>query len=507
MACPRRPIAATALSLGVRACEHDLRMSDAQSRVDAPAAARLGAGEKLAYGLGDTAIAARLTAVQLHLLPFYTDVVFLPAWLAGVGRMLGLVWDGVNDPVAGWLSDRTRTRLGRRRPFILAAAVPMGLAFCLLWTPPAGLGTAGIFLWFVLAYVLLDTFVTLYTTPYLALGAELTDDYHERTQVSAMRSAFHVVGLLAGALIPGVVLEAYGADRTRGHLVMGLAIGGAMAGVGLVTGLLVRERATHAAPLPRDAHGLVRGIARTLRNRPFRVLLVTFALLQIGGGCYQTVLPYAFRYWLHMPDRVGTVLAVYLLSSVASLPLWTRLAWRLGKDRALRLCIVWGATSLAVAPFVLSPDLSAPALYGFLVLAGLGAGGWNVLPVAITADVVDADELETAERREGAYFGLWTLTLKLATALASAVVGVGLAVIGYVPNVEQTAGALLGLKLLYGPIPAVLLLGGLLAFAGFPLTRERHAAVQAALAARRHSRPAAGSGTAGHDTRSASCPA
>jgi GPH family glycoside/pentoside/hexuronide:cation symporter len=120
-----------------------------------------------------------------------------------------------------------------------------------------------------------------------------------------------------------------------------------------------------------------------------------------------------------------------------------------------------------------------------LVFAGLGAGGWAVIPVAITADVVDTDELETGQRREGAYFGVWTLALKLANALAAGVVGVGLELSGYAPNAVQSPGAILGIQLLYGPIPAFFLLCGLVAFRRFPLTRARHAAVQEALARRR----------------------
>jgi glycoside/pentoside/hexuronide:cation symporter, GPH family len=168
-----------------------------------------------------------------------------------------------------------------------------------------------------------------------------------------------------------------------------------------------------------------------------------------------------------------------------SLPLWTWLARRLGKDRALKLCMLWGTASLAVVPIVFSPDMSALRMGTFLVLAGLGNGGWAVLPVAITADIVDTDELETYRRREGAYFGMWMLALKLATGLASGIVGLGLQLVGYVPNAVQTDGAILGIKLLYGPIPAVILLLGLALFYRFPLTRERHAEVQAALAARR----------------------
>lgn len=456
--------------------------------VPASAAARLSVWQKVAYGFGDLAIAVRQTVFQFAMLPFFTDVVLLAPWLAGAAKMVGLVWDGVNDPITGYLSDGTRSRLGRRRPFLLAAAIPMGLTFALLWLVPAGMGQLATFLLLVAAYLVLDTCFTVYATPYLALGAELSDDYHERTQLSATRALFHVVGLFLGATAPFAILALYGDDRATGYAVMGVVVGAFMTLVALTTGALVRER-----PLPARARAAERpswrafasGLMATLRNRPFRVMLATFAVLQIGGGITQAMVPYAFQYWLGRQDLMGQVLTLYMGGFVLSLPLWTYLARRLGKDRALKLCMAWGAISLAVVPLVFSPDMSTLRMSAFLVLAGLGNGGWAVLPVAITADIIDTDELETYHRREGAYFGMWMLALKLATGLASGAVGLGLQLIGYVPNAVQTESAILGIKLLYGPIPAVFLVVGLILFRRFPLTRERHAEVQAALAARR----------------------
>ena len=443
--------------------------------------------QKIAYGFGDVIIGIRMTAFQFYLLPFYTDVVVLAPWLAGLGKMFGLVWDGVNDPITGYLSDRTETRLGRRRPFLLAAALPMGLTFGLLWSPPAHLGPLAGFLYLFLAYVVLDTFFTLYATPYLALGAELSHDYHERTQISAARALFHVIGLFAGGVIPGAVLRRY-ADPATGYAIMGFGIGAFMTFVALLTAALTREvPPAHAARPALSWRAFRSGMTSTLQNRPFRIMIGTFTLILLGGGLHQTLVPYAFRYWLEMPEQVSAVIGVYLTASVLSLPIWTRLAGRLGKDRALKLCMLWATLALSALPFAFVPGMGKLRLGCFLVLAGLGNGGWAVLPVAITADIVDHDELSTAERREGAYFGIWTLVMKVSAGLASGVVGFALQLLGYVPNVTQSATTVLGIKLLYGPIPAAFMLAAFLVFRRFPLTRERHREVQAALAARRAS--------------------
>jgi GPH family glycoside/pentoside/hexuronide:cation symporter len=450
----------------------------------------LPAWRKLAYGFGDVIIGMRMTVFQFYLLPFYTDVVVLAPWLAGLGKMLGLVWDGVNDPVTGYLSDRTETRIGRRRPFLLLSAFPMGLTFGLLWAPPAHLGALAGFLYLFLAYVVLDTFFTVYATPYLALGAELSHDYHERTQLSAARAFFHVVGLFIGGVVPGAILRRWGSVPATGYAVMGFGMGASMTVVALVTGALTREiPPARGSRAPLSWSAFWRGMTSTLENRPFRIMIGTFALILLGGGLHQTLVPYAFRYWLLMPERTNAVIGVYLAASVLSLPLWTRLAGRLGKDRALKLCMLWATVALALLPVAFAPGMGTPRLGTFLVLAGLGNGGWAVLPVAITADIVDHDELGTAERREGAYFGLWTLVMKLAAAVASGLVGGALQVLGYVPNATQSATTVLGIQLLYGPVPAAFILTAFLVFRRFPLTRERHQEVQAALAARRASGP------------------
>ncbi len=454
--------------------------------VGAMARPRLTVGEKLVYGFGDIIIALRMSSFQFYLLPFYTDVVLLAPWLAGIGKMIGLLWDGINDPLVGHLSDRTRSRLGRRRPYLLATAVPLGIAFAAVWSPPAGLGAAAAFAWLVGSFFVLDTVFTLYATPYMALGAELSTDYHERTQLAAARALFHLLGLMAGVTLPAAILARFPGAHAEGYRVVGVTLGLAMIVVALVTGSLLRER--RSAPESAGEGGFrdfVDTLAGTLRNPSFRVLITTFGFILLGGGLYQTLVPYAITYWLGRPAAVGGILAVYMGASVCSLPIWTRLARRLGKDRALRLCMVWAAIALGSTPLVLGPGVGNGRLWGFLALAGLGNGGWMVLPVAITADVIDHDELLTARRREGAYFGVWTLVMKVAAALASGAAGVALQVLGYVPNQPQSAATILGIKWLYGPIPAVLILLGLVVFSRFPLTREKHREIQQALALRR----------------------
>jgi GPH family glycoside/pentoside/hexuronide:cation symporter len=457
-------------------------------RAVALAESTLSRGQKAIYGFGDVLIAVRMSCFQFYLLPFYTDVVLREpelVGLAGLAKAIGLLWDGINDPVAGYLSDRTRTRLGRRRPFMLGAALPLGVAFALVWWAPTTIGTTWRFVYLVVAFLVMDTAFSLYATPYLALGAELSRNYHERTQLAAARGAFHLLGLILGVAVPGIIIGWHGHDSPTGYRVMGITLGAGMVLVACVTALGLRERRPSAAP-PEDVswHAFVGGLRSTLRNPSFRILVLSFGFILLGAGLYQTLLPYAFRYWLRHPELIGSVPLVYIIASVVSLPIWTRLAGRLGKDRAMRACIAWAAVALGATPFVLGPGVERPTMFFFVGLAGLGNGGWVVIPASLMADAVDWDELHTRARREGAYFGIWTLVMKVAAAVASGAVGVALQAIGYVPNAEQTASTILGIKILYGPVPALFMLAALVVFQRFPLTRARHEEVQAALAAR-----------------------
>lgn len=465
----------------------------------APVPTRLSRGVKISYGIGDIVLAIRHSSILNFLLFFYTNVVMLSPSLAGLALAIGRIWDGMNDPVVGYLSDSTTSRFGRRRPYLLASTLPLGLSFFLLWSPPQGMGNLGNFIFLASAYVLMDAFFTLYATPYLALGAELSRDYHERTQIVTTRAVFHGLGALLTVLClskvaggsPATIEEGVAALPTTlppevvraGFTKIGAILGGIMVLSGLIAFYWSREVPLAANGERVSFAAFFRNLTGTLRNRPFRIIILTFAVMTFGAAVHQPLTIYVFRDWLLMPQQLPTVMFLYLVSTILSLGIWTRFARRVGKNRAFQVCILWSVVVLSVFP-LLRADMPRQLFYLFIFFAGLGAGGY-VLPVSIAADVIDYDELLTGQRREGAFFGLWTLTMKLLAAGAIALVGVALDLIGYVPNQPQSATTLWGLKMLYGPVPAFFLFLSLLIFLRFPLTRESHAETQRQLQARR----------------------
>jgi sugar (glycoside-pentoside-hexuronide) transporter len=454
---------------------------------------------RICYSIGELPIAIRMASFNNFLLFFYTNVTMLSPALAGMALALGRVWDGLNDPLVGYLSDNTTSRFGRRRPYLFASVIPLGVTFYLLWSPPGGLSTWGNFVYLAAAYMIMDGCFTFYSTPYLALGAELSRDYHERTQVVTTRAVVHSLGALLALICfsrvvgvsptelqegAGTVASTQAPELLRiGFAQMGAFLAGTMILSGIIAFYGSRELTFGGNSQPMSFAAFFRTFASTLRNRPFRIKLLSFAFLVFGWALHQPLTIYVYRDWLTMGEHIPTVMTLFFVSMMFSLGLWGRLAGRIGKNRAFQLCLAWSITVLCLFP-LMRADMPRQWFYVFIIFIGLGAGGY-ALPASLVADIIDYDELQTGQRREGAFFGFWTLVMKMMGALAIACVGFGLDIIGYQPNQQQTDATLFGLKILYGPVPACFLLLSLLIFFRFPLTRESHAEIQQALQARR----------------------
>ncbi|MEW6269797.1 MAG: MFS transporter [Thermodesulfobacteriota bacterium] len=462
---------------GARATERSTVTPAARTATPAP----LSLARKLLYGAGELPVGARLASLTVVLFPFYTDVALLPPALVGAALALGRVWDGINDPITGWLSDRTRTRFGRRRPYMGAMIVPLAVCFAALWMPPEGSANE-VFLYLIGALFLFDVFFGFYTTPYLALGAELSTDYAERARVVTLRAVFHNLGLLLGGGGFLALATALGAGR-EAYATAGTALAALMLAGGLIAFLGTREPPPPVEQERASLGALLRDLRATLRLRSFRIILAGTALAICGSSINQAFALYVFRDAFGVSREAGLVVAVYLLAATVSFPFWGAAAARFGKNLSFAACLAWSVASLCFAPLV-NPSWPLAATLGFIVLAGLGVGGY-VLPLAIVADVFDEDELDSGRRREGAFFGVWTLTMKLAAATGIALAGLLLPQLGYVPGQEQqTPEAIWLLKLAWGPLPALFFVATLLVVRRFPLSRERHREIRDALARR-----------------------
>jgi len=404
-----------------------------------------------AYGLPALPLSIVGLPLNVYLPSLYTAGLGLSLSTVGLVLLAVRLSDVVTDPLVGTLSDRTRGRLGRRRPWILAALPIGGPALWYLFVPPEGAGALHLFVTAALLYLAW----TMIAVPHAAWGAELSGDYFARTRIAGWREGFSVLGVMVSAALPALLADPRPQSALRALAAATLAVAPAAL---LLMFLLVPEP---PAP-PRRAHA--GGVGLILRNQPFRVLLSAWTVNGIANGLPAALFLAVVTDVLQIPDRAGALLFAYFAAAVAAVPLWTALARRIGKHRT------WcGAMLGATLVFTAVPLLGAGAFRPFLavcLLSGAALGADLVLPPSMQADVVDLDELQSGEARAGLFFAAWSMATKLGNAAA---VGVGLPLLellGYAPG---TGGGLDALVALYAVVPVLLKLFAVVLVWHFPI--------------------------------------
>jgi len=431
-------------------------------------------GLKLAYGAPNVAGAGMLVPILIHMPKFYSDVVLVPLGYLAIAIAVARALDALSDPFVGWLSDRTHTRWGRRRPYIAIGAPLCALAFWALFSPPAGLSKDAAALWFVGTFVLYFVFHTVFALPHYALGPELTLDYHERSRLFGVREGFSILGTIVAAVAPGVLVSGGMSERQAFQ-----AIGATFAVllVLLFAGLLlrIRERPDFAA---RESNPFVPGVRRALRNRPFRILLLTYVVGSVSGAIPCTLMPFFNAYVIRPDDQarwLATFLAAYFLSGFLCLPLWVTVARRFGKRPAWLASFFMGVSGGAAMFFLGQGDT-----LGLLVLiawAGSSFGAGLFLGPAMQADVIDYDELHTGKRREAQYSAFWGMLPKFVAIPSAAIPIAILGSIGYVPNAVQTPQVVFAIKAIFALTPAFFSTLAFFIAWRFPIDERVHRAI------------------------------
>ncbi len=444
---------------------------------------RLTGRDKWVYGSGDLGFSLTNTILNVYLALFLTDVVGLTPAVAALAFFIGSTWDYINDPIIGYLSDRTRSRWGRRRPFLLFGALPMAAAFCMLWWRPPLEGVPALAAYYSIMYALFDTAATFVYMPYYALTPELTDDYDERTGLTSRRMFFSILGSLIAFTLPLAVVDGFRPEHAERVFLMGGIFGLISALPLFVVFRGTRERPEFMAKQP--AASLRKSLAVAGKNRPFVFGLVMFLFNGVTMSIIQVVLLYYIKYVVVREPQSDLIMATIFVVAMLALPLWERISRRLNK----RSAYISGISFLAVVLLVLSsltPQTDLAFIMVLCVLAGIGVSAMHVMPWAIIPDAIEYGELQSGEREEGMFYSLITLAQKVASSIAVPLALLVLQISGYVPNsAAQPASAILGIRIVAGPIPAFTLCLGILFTMLYPLGRENFREITRQLEERR----------------------
>ncbi len=443
---------------------------------------RLPTRTKIIYGSGDTGFSLTQTILGAYFAIFLTDVVGIPAGVAAIAVFVGRSWDYVNDPIIGHLSDRTRSRFGRRRPYFLFGAAPFAVTFCMLWWKPPLTGTTPLALYYAVAYLLFDTAATFVYMPYFALTPELTSDYDERTSLTSYRMFFSILASLIAFSLPLMIIGSFRPENAGRVLLMG-AIFAVVSAAPLV--LVFFGTSEPAAPSAVETSGFFESIKAVSKNRPFRYSLGLYLCTWVAIDIMQATLLYFLKYNMLRESESDLILATIFVAAILALPLWNRLSVRYAKKTAYIIGIVfWIVVQITIVS--LGPGTPLAVLLALCVCAGIGVGAAHVLPWSMLPDAIEWDERETGTRREGIYYSAVTLTKKITSSIAIPLALLLLGVADYVPNAQtQSTQALLTIRLLAGPIPALLLVAGIVFAARYPLGREEFAAIVGEIERRR----------------------
>jgi glycoside/pentoside/hexuronide:cation symporter, GPH family len=460
---------------------------------------KLSFSTKLAYGAGDLGPAITANILGVFLLIFFTNVAGLKPHLAGSILMIGKIWDAINDPIVGVMSDRTQSRWGRRHPWMIFGAIPFGITFILQWLVPP-LNEWGLFTYYVFVAVLFNTFYTAVNLPYTALTPELTQDYDERTSLNSFRFAFSIGGSILSLLLAKAIFDAFKNNPLQQYLVLSsisavisaLALYWCVLGTQKRVALAERKRQDNTGTEPSLPY--LQQLKIAFSNRPFLYVIGIYLCSWLAVQNTVSIIPYFVKSYMGLGDQdfINVVLTVQGTSMVM-LFVWTAISNRLGKKAVYFMGMsLWIIAELGL--FFLQPGQTG-LMYLLAVLAGFGVSTAYLVPWSMIPDVIELDELNTGQRREGIFYGFMVLLQKVALAIGLFVVGWVLQQSGFQetaagqPDPTQPLSALWAIRWMVGPVPLVVLLMGLGLAYLYPISKEIHAEILLKLAERKRSSP------------------
>jgi len=415
--------------------------------------------------------------VGLYMTPFATDVLLISPGAMGAIFLISRLWDAISDPIAGFLSDRTRSSLGRRRPWIAASVIPICGMYVMMWSPPEDLQGNVLVVWMALGVIGFYTAMTIFIVPHTALGAELTDAYHDRTRIFGFRHVIWTLGTIAAV---GGMQLIINADAARQVARQSSLVVSAVTAILLVTAVAVlRERKEFQG---RGGKNPLHSFRDVWRNHHARLLLVIFLIENLGSATIGVLTFYVAKYVIMRPDLTGYFIFAYMGASIVFIGIWLPLSRRFGKKRLWVTSMLLTASAFGGMFFLEEGRILLISVLA--VLGGTAAGCGAMIGPSIQADVIDYDEYKTGQRKEGAYFAAWNFVFKSATGITIMVTLSVLELVGFEPNIEQSDEVKFAIVALYSLAPLACYLVGAFLLSSFSLDETEHTRIRRVLDAR-----------------------
>lgn len=469
--------------------------------------AKLTFSEKLAYGAGDLGTSITTNLLSFFLLFFFTNVAGLEPALAGLVLLIGKVFDAINDPIIGVLSDRTKSKMGRRLPWMIYAAIPFGLSFFAQWLVPSA-DKMVLFWYYVIIGIVFNTFFTAVNLPYTALTPEITQDYNERTSLNTFRFTFSIGGSILSLFIAQIIFAFFkdparqtGSCNAGGmqYIVLG-AVCAVISSISIywcVWGIKRRAIASDRHRLRNESidaateeMGFFEQLKIVFSNRPFLFVIGIYFCSWLALQITASIIPYFVVNWMKMQESDFILVTIAVQgTALLMLSVWSAVSKQFGKKAAYFMGS--GIWIIAQAGLFFLQEGQVVMLYVLAIMAGAGVSTAYLIPWSMIPDVTDLDELETGQRREGIFYAFMVLLQKFGLAIGLFLLGLGLSWAKFKESVPcqplpvQPDSALFAIRVAIGPLPTIFLIIGLGLAYFYPITREVHTEILMRLAERR----------------------
>ena len=434
---------------------------------------------KISYACGDIYGGGSFLIVGLLLLVFLTKVEGLSGTWAGMIILIGKSWDAVTDPLMGILSDRTKSKHGRRRLYFMLGAAPVLISWIMLWYSFGITSETVKILYYTIAVMFFSTAFTIVMVPYNALLADMTNDYNKRSAYTGMRLGFSAGAAIICGILPGMITGSYENQKT-GYLVMALIFG-----VVFSLSWLAVYAGTWENTQSREKAGFTyRDFLSVFKNKSFRAYSLIFVFSQIAIDITMAVAVFFLNVSLQKPQLFVPTMAAILVVQLLFIIAFTVIAQKFNKNiPGMIAAAIWIVANIAI--FTFTPQTPDAMIVTICALIGIGAAGCNLVSWSILPDISDVDELMTGKRREGLYSGVSTFLRKLSGGLAIGAVGILLDAFRYSERAVSVGSiepiTIVGIKLMFCLIPVLFLSAMLLVIRNYRLGKKEFGVLQEVL--------------------------